>query len=159
MIMQGKEIHLGEKAYLIGRVDVFDQLAFASDFRDILMALAFLKEKRTSKVTDEAFGESIEFIVTGGLRSIPEDKRDYLVRKCLSQVERKEGIAFAPILNAKGGPQYADIDLPVIIRLLYEFFDHNGLLDFFFARQSSSGETAKSTGQHSPKEKAGSSRR
>ncbi len=147
---------VGGEKYRVGRLSTFDQFNLASDFRDPLSGLAFLRRDRPKDVTDAQYAKAVEFLITGGAAFSAPAQRQRIINLCLSAVKRKSGVGWTPVINAEGGVQFKDVDLAGMIALMYRVFEHNGLLDFFSEGPfGSGGPTAEETGRDSLAEKTG----
>ncbi len=131
--MTSKEFQVGERRYVAGRLSAFDQMALASDMRDVLMGFALLKRSRPEDMSEDQFRQSLELVFTGGYRNVSAEARLRCNRLVRSVVERRSGAGWAPITNAEGGQQFDDESLSDAVAMIYAVADHNGILDFFSA--------------------------
>lgn len=150
------QVEIGGQSYRVGRLSTFDQFNLASDFRDALSGLAFLRRDRPKDVDDAAYAKTVEYIVTGGAAFLNPERRQRVVDLCLKVVKRKSGVGWTPVTNDAGGMQFKDLDLAAMVALLYRVVEHNGLLDFFSeGPPSSGGPRADESGPGSQPEKTG----
>jgi hypothetical protein len=161
-VIPEKEFPVGKHTYRATRVDAFEQMNMASEFREAIMGLALLKKERDPKISDADFAKAAEFVMTGGAGRVAPDVRERVMRRCLRVVTRKqpgEG-GWAAVTNADGGLMFQDLDLADTVMIMYHVFDHNGLLDFFSdGPLSSGGPQAAEPGQHFRTPRTGSSPR
>jgi hypothetical protein len=149
-VVLDKEVPIGNQSYRIGRMSVFDQMNVASEFRDIISGLALLRGKRPKDLADADYNTAIQFILAspGGVTT---EVRERVMNTCLRQVQRRgQGGTWSPLMAADNVPQFSDVGLPEMCRLLYESFEHNKLLDFFSTGPSDSvttGQPGTETGQ------------
>ena len=154
------EFKVDGHTYRAGRISTFDQMHVAAQWRETLMALAFAKKNRTEKVTDEIYRETVTVIMAGGLGHITAQSREEITRLALSVVTRQQkgtGVGWAQITTSDGTIVFDDIRLPQLISILYNVFDHNGLVDFFSVGLSSLGgpKEEEKSGPPSPRVKIG----
>jgi hypothetical protein len=144
---QERVFKLGAHEYRAGRLDAFQQLHVASEWRDVALGLAFAKKNRLPEVTDEQFRQAVLVVVTGGLGRVTAQSRDEVTHLLLSVVTRQQkgatGVGWARVTNAAGGMMFSDVELSQLVPILYEVLDHNGIVDFFSGGLSDSGPTAE----------------
>lgn len=144
------EVTIGEHKYRANRMSVFEQMDIASDYRDILIGLAFVKKDRPKDMTDDEYKKAVQFIMTSRGSMTPEARRR-VMNTCLSKVIRQSGGSWAPVLSADSTLQFDDIELPAFITLVYTVMEHNKLIDFFSESPSTTGgqtEQKPETGPH-----------
>lgn len=150
-----RHFSIGGHEYRADRMTVFTQMHLASEFRDGLMGLALLKKNRPSKMSDKDFQEVICFTITGGGKFVSPEVLDRVMLRSLAVVFRKEiNDMWAPVCP-NGQMMFSDIELPDMVVMMYEVFDHNGLLDFFSVSPSTSAGQKPKSGQRSHTERIG----
>lgn len=139
-IVPEKEFRVGAHLYRAARVDTFEQMNMASEFREALLNLALVKQGRKSDISDADFTKAVEFVITGGAARVQPEVRERVMRRCFRVVSQQQGVdgGWAPVMNAEGGLMFP-LELGQSVRIMYEVFDHNGLLDFFSDAPSTSG--------------------
>jgi len=138
---QEREFVVDGHRYRAGRLDAFQQLDVASQWRDALLGLAFAKKNRQSEISDESYRDAVFVITTGALGHVTKQSRDEITRLGLSVVQRQQkeaGRGWSPVLAPGGGMMFQDMELPQIVQILYEVFDHNRIVDFFSGGPSDS---------------------
>lgn len=149
------ETKIGSNYYRISRVSVFEAMNLASEFRDVLIGLAMLKKERPADMDDDTYTKTIEFIMTAR-GNLPSEVRERVMHRCFNAVSRRSGVGWQPIQTEQGTMQFADIDLPESVAIMYAVFEHNKLLDFFSVSPSASGPTKENeAGQSSNEAKTG----
>jgi hypothetical protein len=149
-----REVPVGSHRYRITRLSVFEQMNVAADCRDVLTALAIMKRDRPKGLTQADYDQAVQFILTSRGGMTPE-VRSRVMNTCLRQITRTSGAGWQPILAADDVVQFTDIELPELVQLLYQTFDHNKFLDFFSASPSNLGQTTGENGPPSGEEKTG----
>lgn len=139
------EVLVGTHKYRISRLSVFEQMNVAADCRDILTALAMMRKARPKKLSQKDYDQSVQFILTA--RGMTPEVRVRVMNVCLSKITRNSGVGWQPVLAAEDVMQFADIELPELIKLLYSSFEHNKFLDFFSVSPSNLGQTTGDDGQ------------
>jgi len=180
MEMMEREFSTGGHVYRAGRISVFAQMRVASQFKDVLIGLALLKQsqldaekavvaahkapqKRGSaaavprKLTAEQYARTASIIMVGDASGTPPQVIDTVMRECFACVTRKEATGWQPIQTSEGAMQYADIELPQCVDIMLAVFEHNRLIDFFCGSPSTSEVSAKTEddGQLSRTERTG----
>lgn len=151
------ELPLGTHTYNISRMSAFDQMNVASECRDILVALAMLRQNRfkpeppdkTSKkkgdavkpMTDADYFRTAQFMIMSRA-GLSFGAREQVVNLCLACVSRKERGGWQKVLAAPGVMQFDDIEIGDLSRILYAVFEHNKFLDFFSESPSDLGGQA-----------------
>jgi hypothetical protein len=151
-----KEVPIGAHKYRINRLPAFTQMNVATEYRDILVALAMLKRDRPKNMTDQEYDDAIKLIIMSRA-GMTAERRTAVVSECLAHVVRHSGQGWSPILAVPGMFQFADIGLDEISKLLHETFEHNKLLDFFSVGPSALNgpKTQGDDGQLSNEERTG----
>lgn len=121
--------------YRLPELDPFQSFALASKISPILGLMA-LQEDRV--VLAARFPQSFTALA-GDMRMSREDK-DEVLRLCLSGISRGEtGGSFSPIM-VNGHMMFKDIDMSVMLKLVWETIVQNKLIDFFSDAHSNSTE-------------------
>ena len=116
------EFELNGHTYTIGSMDVFSQLQIARKFAATSTVInTLMDEKNKDKDTT--------LLVTILLSYLSDEDSEFVVKKCLSVVSRRDGDKYAKIMST-GGLMYSDIGLSemlaitkaVIIGVLGDFF-------------------------------------
>lgn len=149
MIETEREFKAGAHQYRAGRIDTFEQMNMASEFREALMGLALLKKERTQEISEQDYAKAIEFVVTGGAGRVAPEVRERVMRRCFRVVTRRETNGWAPVMNADGGLQ-TSLSLSDSVVIMYNVFDHNGLLDFFSVGPSTMDGPQEETSSRRP---------
>ena len=154
-----REFRVGDHSYRAGLISTFDQLHVATEWRETLMSLSFMKRDRPPEMTDRTYSDSVAVVVAGGLQRVDPASRERITLLLMSAVKRKGDGATGWFPLVVGGQQaFQDVRLPQLIPILYNVIDHNGLLDFFSVGPSDSRDGPEaSSGPDSPTEKTGSS--
>lgn len=149
------ETTIGGHKYRISRVSAFDQMALASDYRDILVGLAMIRRDRPKDMSNADYEQGVQYIMTARVGMSPEI-RERVMNTCFAAILRHSGVGWQPVLSGPGVLQFADIGLPEMVKLMYAFFEHNKLIDFFSESPSDSGgQTTANAGRPFPTEKTG----
>ena len=131
---------MGDHSYRAGLISTFDQLHVATEWRETLMSLSFMKRDRPPEMTDRTYSDSVAVVVAGGLQRVDPASRERITLLLMSAVRRKGDGATGWFPLVVGGQQaFQDVRLPQLIPILYNVIDHNGLLDFFSVGPLGSG--------------------
>lgn len=118
--------NISGKEYRLPELDPFQAFALASKISPILGLMA-LQEDRT--VLEAKFPQS--FTALAGTMQMSREDKDEVLRLCLTGVMRGEaGGSFSPIM-VNGMMMFKDIDMSVMLKLVWETLVQNKLLDFF----------------------------
>jgi len=127
------EIEIGGKTYLIGEMDVRDQLHILVQMTPLITPIyASLKAAKD--------GESINkigmlMVTSEELTKIPKDKLDYVIDTCLNTISVQVDGGKPMKLMVNGRSMFGKLDLPTMIQLMWAvIMDHyrpflSGLLD------------------------------
>lgn len=139
------------KKYRLPTLDIFQEFALASSISPILSLLSL----QTDRVKlAEKFPQA--FVALTGEMGLSRQAKDEIIRMCLSEVMRDENSAFAPVM-VDGKIMYQDMNLKVVLRIVWEILVEHKLIDFFSgphsnstdqpgASKASSGSGRKTTG-------------
>lgn len=135
MIKQDLVIDIGDDKYTIGRVDAIEQFHL---FRRLGPVLATMGMEMFRLLSGSASGQVMsktDWIVVaaplvGEVAKMDQADVDYLIQHSLCVVRRRQGDAWAPLLDAQGGLMFADMGMVTMLRLILEVLRHN-LGDFF----------------------------
>ena len=118
----------------------------AAELRQSLMLIALARADRDKNnaaekdprkhVTDDEFRKAVESLLVAGAGGVSPEVRERVMRRCFSVTKRRSGTGWADLLNQQGGLMFEDVNLSASIEIMYHVFEHNGLLDFFVARPS-----------------------
>lgn len=132
------------KKYRLPTLDVFQEFALASTISPILSLLS-LQTDRTKLAAK--FPQA--FVALTGEMGLSRQAKDEIIRMCLTDVMRDENSAFAPVM-VNGQLMYQDMNLDVVLRLVWEILIEHKLIDFFSGTHSKSteqpGESKASSG-------------
>lgn len=131
--MSIKEI--GGKKYRLPELDIFQEFALASSISPILSLLS-LQDDRTKLA--EKFPQA--FTALTGEMGLSRQAKDDIIRLCLSGVTRDENSAFLSVMSPSGQMMYRDMDLRVVLCIIWEILVENKLIDFFSVPHSNSTE-------------------
>jgi hypothetical protein len=132
-------MELDGNSYQIGKMDLFDQIHVA---RKIAPAISGLGEsisliqdklKHLSDVDEdqEAFFNKVLWSgsgpITEALSQMKEEDVNYVMKKCLSVVMRLDKISnrWSKVTASNGQPMYQDIDMLVMMRLVWAVIQDN----------------------------------
>ncbi len=116
------EFELNGHAYVVGPMDVFTQLQIARKFVATSTVIGTLMDEKNKD-------KDTTLLVTVLLSYFSDEDSDFVVRKCLSVVSRRDGDKYAKVMSA-GGLMYSDIGLSemlgitkaVVVGVLGDFF-------------------------------------
>lgn len=134
------EITIGSDAYRIGRLSTFDQYHAARKLAPVLLFVSGVQNRE--EVAGETFAKAILSITS----SLSKQDSELALNLCLSVIKRKQGPAWAAIMEPSSGRlAFEDIDVKTMLLLVWEVLKEHRLLSFFDDAPSSSPEEAKSS--------------
>lgn len=119
-------IEVKGNSYSIGKLDCFQQLHITRRLAPA-MALAGISLSEISTKQSVTLDDFVPMLVpiSKVIAAMPEDDVNYILRTCLSAVKRGQaGGKFAPV-QAGAALMFADIDMPVMLRLVTEVVKEN----------------------------------
>lgn len=72
--------------------------------------------------------------LVGEMAKMPQEDVDYIIQNSLKVVRRRDGDAWAPLLNAQGQLMFQNLGMVAMLRIILEVLRHN-LDDFFVEPQ------------------------
>lgn len=72
--------------------------------------------------------------LVGEMAKMPQEDVDYIIQNSLKVVRRREGDAWAPLLNVQGQLMFQNLGMVAMLRIILEVLRHN-LDDFFVEPQ------------------------
>jgi hypothetical protein len=113
------------KEYLIPTLDVFQEFALASKLSRILSMMSLQKDR---SVLEAKFPAA--FAALAGELQMTKEDRDEMFMLCLSGVRRSEGGVMSPVI-VNGRLMYQDMNMSVVLRIIWEIIVAHKLIDFF----------------------------
>lgn len=113
------------KEYRLPHLDVFDQFALASKISPILTMMSLNDDKsRLEKKFPQAFAALSQ--------NMSREDKDEILQCGLRGARRQEpgSLTWSPVM-VNGRLMYDDIDMSVVLRILWEVIEAHKLLDFF----------------------------
>lgn len=131
--MDKKEIEIGDKKYRLSRMPVFPQqfhvgrkiAPFVAKLAPVIKAFVDSGNTSESDFMMKAFDPISEV-----LAEMSEEDSEFVMQKCFNFIERQEGDRWARAFSAQGKPMYVDIDLKVMMQLIFAVIQDN-FSDFF----------------------------
>lgn len=109
------EIEIEERVYRINSMNVFTQFHVAR--RLSTLAPAILNHLQTP--IDERNNLVLFYAMTDAFSTIAEDDANYVLTHCMAVVMRKQETGWAKI-QTDGGLMFEDINLPVMLKIVWE---------------------------------------
>lgn len=122
------------KKYRLPTLDIFQEFALASTLSPILSLMSLQTDK--SKLA-ERFPQAFAALI--GQVGMSRQEKDELIRMCMAGVTRDENNVFAPVM-VNGQIMYADININVVLTIMWEILVAHKLIDFFSEPHSNSTE-------------------
>ena len=119
------EIEISGMTYRVGKLNALAQFHVSRRLAPVMAAIGLSLQSLTlginADLTDfsAVLGPAAEVMA-----AMKDDDANYIIFTCLAQVSRKDGERYAPVVN-NGQFMYADIDLPVMLRLVVEVLRTN----------------------------------
>jgi hypothetical protein len=128
------EIEIGGQQYRIGKMDAMRQFHVARRLAPVLASLGISATELDGIDLFSVLGPVSEV-----LAKMPNEDVEYVIGSCLSVVHRREGEKWAQVQSPlpQARLMYADIDMPVMVRLAVEVVKDN--LGGFFADLPAAG--------------------
>lgn len=146
MLQEPTEINVGADTFRIGRLDAMKQLHVARRLGPIMAGLGssimeLLQQERPADAEGEEGGSAASMQKEAAMLALmapimdvvaemPDETVDYIVRTCLSVVQRRQGDKWAPMMRGTNF-MFQDVDMTLLIRLTVEVVKEN-LGGFFF---------------------------
>lgn len=148
-MMTVKEFEIGEHTYRAEKMNAFDQLDLARKLLPVVAATSDILvkvframaggEQQTAKdALQKLVEQRVETIlepITRTLSAMPQDDARFITNLCLSRVKRKvpPDDMWQPVLPRAGSLQFDDIDMTVVLQIVWQVVEQN-VLSFSFAR-------------------------
>lgn len=131
------------KKYRLPDLDIFQEFALASAISPVLTMMSLSTDKAK---LESRFPQSFTALI-GNMGMDARAKED-LIRTCLAGVKRDENSAFVDVLSPEGRIMYNDMNLTIVLRIVWEVLVKHKLIDFFIEPRSSSTEQGGKTVSH-----------
>lgn len=136
-------ITIRDKLYEVPRLDLFQQFDLTSKLSPILGVMSMQKDVQT---LERGFPQAF----TAMVGQMPREEKDAMISTIMSGVKRQEtGGVWASVM-VSGRMQYQDVDITVMLKILWAVIVEHKMVDFF------SGDPSTSTEAQDVQESSGS---
>lgn len=140
--MTDPEFQIGPHTYRSSRLNARQQFDVARRLGYVLTMLG-MEKVAEFKPTPENFARVI--LVSAG--QVPQADMDAALNICLGAIKRRidgagvaEHQAWSPIITPAGDPRYDDIDMPIMLQLVWHVISAHRMADFLSGSASRSAE-------------------
>lgn len=121
-----KEIPIGSDFYRVGTLDAFKQFHVARRLASVFFALGSVKSKMSALASPDEDSLLGAFEpVAQALGGLSNEDSEYVLKTCLTVVQKKQGDAWANVMASNGALMFQDLDMKTMMQLVVAVIQEN----------------------------------